>query len=131
MAPFSSFRAVNDWSSARMFYCIFVCPIYRSRLCKAKNARPFTEIRIAPRESCNIITIAFRVVFLSPPTHWFFGLSGIPYWEYLVGSTVGLVPGILLYVLLGAWLSSSGHWISACVVVAGNCYYSSNTLLFT
>ena len=36
------------------------------------------------------------VFFMAPPVHWMFGLSSVGWPAYLIGSAVGLLPGIAL-----------------------------------
>jgi len=48
------------------------------------------------------------VLFMLPTVHWLLGASRVSLRDYALGTAVGLLPGVVLYVLLGrqAW----AHW---------------------
>ncbi|MFI5316201.1 MAG: TVP38/TMEM64 family protein [Myxococcota bacterium] len=53
--------------------------------------------------------IALRLVlFLSPTVHWLLGASRVSYRDYLVGSAIGLAPGVILFALVGR--QAFQHW---------------------
>jgi uncharacterized membrane protein YdjX (TVP38/TMEM64 family) len=60
--------------------------------------------------------------FMTPPVHWMFGLSSTGWPSYLIGSALGLLPGIALVSISGRSLfgylrsQSSVVWISVGVV---------------
>jgi len=39
------------------------------------------------------------VLFLFPPAHWALGISGLRFTPFLVGSTLGFLPGVTVWVL--------------------------------
>jgi uncharacterized membrane protein YdjX (TVP38/TMEM64 family) len=66
--------------------------------------------------------IAIRLVFfLTPPAHWVIGLSGVRYRTFLLGSALGLIPGIAAVVFLGSsaakWLLEQPRWVWLLAVV--------------
>jgi uncharacterized membrane protein YdjX (TVP38/TMEM64 family) len=53
--------------------------------------------------------IALRLVlFLSPTVHWLLGASRVSYRDYLLGSAIGLAPGVILFALVGR--QAFAHW---------------------
>jgi uncharacterized membrane protein YdjX (TVP38/TMEM64 family) len=48
------------------------------------------------------------VLFLLPAVHWLLGASRISFRDYLLGSAIGLLPGVVAYVLLGR--EALAHW---------------------
>jgi uncharacterized membrane protein YdjX (TVP38/TMEM64 family) len=53
--------------------------------------------------------IGLRVVlFLMPAVHWMLGASRVSFRDYFLGSAIGLLPGVVLYVLLGR--QAFAHW---------------------
>jgi len=51
--------------------------------------------QLARRGLISVIS-ARLVFFMAPPVHWMFGLSSVGWPAYLIGSAVGLLPGIAL-----------------------------------
>jgi uncharacterized membrane protein YdjX (TVP38/TMEM64 family) len=53
--------------------------------------------------------IALRLVlFLLPTVHWLLGASRVSFRDYFLGSALGLLPGVVAYVLLGR--QAFQHW---------------------
>ncbi|HKC52428.1 MAG TPA: VTT domain-containing protein [Myxococcota bacterium] len=53
--------------------------------------------------------IALRLVlFLLPTVHWLLGASRVSFRDYLLGSAIGLLPGVVFYVLVGR--QALEHW---------------------
>jgi uncharacterized membrane protein YdjX (TVP38/TMEM64 family) len=57
------------------------------------------------------------VFFLTPPATWFLALSRVPASTYAVGTFVGSLPGVLIFVVLGGsffgWLAQRPPWVWA------------------
>ena len=75
--------------------------------------------------------IAVRVLFgLAAPAHWALALSGVRFSAFVVGSLVGFVPPMAVFVLFGraaiAWLErQQGGWIwPAAVAIAVLAYFA-------
>ena len=68
--------------------------------------------------------IAVRVLFgLAAPAHWALALSGVRFGAFVVGSLVGFIPPMLLFVVFGRavieWLERQPHaWIWPVAIVA-------------
>jgi uncharacterized membrane protein YdjX (TVP38/TMEM64 family) len=56
--------------------------------------------QLAGRGLISVIS-ARLVFFMAPPVHWMFGLSSVGWPAYLVGSALGLLPGITLVSITG------------------------------
>ena len=53
--------------------------------------------------------IALRLVlFMLPTVHWLLGASRVSFRDYFLGSAIGLLPGVVAYVLLGQ--QAFEHW---------------------
>jgi len=77
------------------------------------------------RRGLEAVILIRLVFFLAPPAHWVLGLSKVSYRTFLVGSAIGLVPGIAVLTFLGGslfeWLLARPPrvWaVAASVVVA-------------
>lgn len=58
-----------------------------------------------------LTVIALRLVlFLLPTVHWLLGASRVSFRDYFLGSAIGLLPGVVLYVLVGR--QAFEHWDS-------------------
>jgi uncharacterized membrane protein YdjX (TVP38/TMEM64 family) len=75
--------------------------------------------------------IAVRVLFgLAAPAHWALALSGVRLGAFVVGSLIGFIPPMLLFVVFGRaaieWLEQQPHaWIwPAAIVAAGLGYFA-------
>ena len=81
-------------------------------------------------ESHGLLTvIGLRLVlFMLPTVHWLLGASRVSFRDYFLGSAVGLLPGVVLYVVLGhqavahwdvvrPWVLGAGVLFAALVVV--------------
>lgn len=47
------------------------------------------------------IVIIRLITLLNPVVHWFLGLSKIPVWTYVIGTAIGVLPGVFLWTVLG------------------------------
>jgi uncharacterized membrane protein YdjX (TVP38/TMEM64 family) len=61
------------------------------------------------------------IFFLAPPAHWVLGLSSIRFSTFMLGSLIGLLPGVAVLTLVGSsgieWLTTRG--VPAWIVIAG------------
>ena len=60
------------------------------------------------RNGLTTVILIRLVFFMAPPSHWVLGLSRVRFSEYLLGTAIGVVPGILALVYIGGSLVS---WI--------------------
>jgi uncharacterized membrane protein YdjX (TVP38/TMEM64 family) len=95
----------RDWVAARL----------------PKRLRAYDE-RLA-RSGLRTVIVLRLVFFLLPASHWLLGLSQVRFGEYMLGTLVGALPGIVLMTYLGgglvAWLLEQPPpvWIGVAVVV--------------
>lgn len=55
--------------------------------------------------------VGLRVVlFMAPAVHWLLGASRVSFRDYLLGTAIGLVPGVVAFALLGR--QAVAHWDS-------------------
>ena len=65
------------------------------------------------------------MLFLIPPTHWALGLSKVRFRDYVLGTTLGIIPWVIAVAVIGrsvfAWLGSQPMWVWA---VAGSLVFT-------
>jgi uncharacterized membrane protein YdjX (TVP38/TMEM64 family) len=97
----------RDWVAARL----------------PERLRRYDE-RLAENGLATVVLVRL-VFFLFPPAHWFFGLSQVRFGAFVVGTAVGLVPGLLAATFLGGglveWLTRQppSVWACAGTMIAG------------
>jgi uncharacterized membrane protein YdjX (TVP38/TMEM64 family) len=69
------------------------------------------------------VTLARVVFFMAPPVHWMFGVSAVRWPGYVLGTALGLLPGIILVSVAGrglfGWLAAQppAIWVATAVAI--------------
>lgn len=76
--------------------------------------------------SLQTVILIYLVFFLAPPVPWLLGLSKVRFWPFIVGATIGILPGIVAICVLGGTpligriaILPSGAWMLIGTTCAG------------
>lgn len=56
------------------------------------------------------VALSRFIFFLSPPVHWFYGVSDVDFPRYLLGTALGILPSLTLWICVGVRLIMTQNW---------------------